>query len=39
MRKSVWLLSAGLYALSVPAYAQETDTDQGSAQPTEGATS
>ena len=34
MRKSVWLLSAGLYALSMPAYAQETDTDQGSAQPT-----
>lgn len=23
MRKSVWLLSAGLFALSVPAYAQE----------------
>ena len=29
MRKSVWLLSAGLYALSMPAFAQETDTDQG----------
>src|SRR5215217_6748630 len=34
MRKSVWLLSAGLYALSMPAYAQDTDTDQGAAQPT-----
>src|SRR6187200_1739460 len=39
VRKSVWLLSAGFFALSVPAYAQDTDTDQGSAQPTEGATS
>ena len=39
MRKSVWLLSAGFFALSVPAQAQETDTDQGSAQPTQGATS
>src|SRR5688572_7520424 len=38
MRKSVWLLSAGLFALSAPAQAQETDTDQGTAQPTEGAT-
>jgi outer membrane receptor protein involved in Fe transport len=44
MRKSVWLLSAGLFALSCPAFAQdvpskpETDTDQGSAQPTQGAT-
>jgi len=38
VRKSVWLLSAGLFALSVPAQAQETDTDQGTAQPTEGAT-
>ena len=38
MRKSVWLLSAGLFALSVPAYAQETDTDAGGAQPTDGAT-
>ena len=27
MRKSMWLLSAGLVALSMPAYAQETDTD------------
>ncbi len=34
MRKSVWLLSAGLIALSHPAFAQETDTDQGSAEPT-----
>ena len=39
VRKSVWLLSAGLFALSAPAQAQETDTDQGAAQPTEGATS
>ena len=44
MRKSAWLLSAGLFALSCPAYAQETqpgpetDTDAGSAQPTQGAT-
>jgi len=38
VRKSVWLISAGLFALSVPAQAQETDTDQGTAQPTEGAT-
>lgn len=43
VRKSVWLLSAGLFALSVPAQAQETpspetDTDQGAAQPTDGAT-
>ena len=38
MRKSVWLLSAGIFALSMPAYAQETDTDQNSAQPTEGST-
>ena len=37
MRKSMWLLSAGLVALSMPAYAQ-TDTDQNAAQPTEGAT-
>ena len=37
-RKSVWLLSAGLFALAVPAQAQVTDTDQGSAKPTEGAT-
>ncbi|HEY0165155.1 MAG TPA: TonB-dependent receptor plug domain-containing protein, partial [Sphingomicrobium sp.] len=41
VRKSVWLLSAGLVALSAPAQAQdapETDTDQGAAQPTDGAT-
>src|SRR5690349_19733624 len=44
MRKSAWLLSAGLIALSCPAYAQdaspapETDTDRTSAQPTDGAT-
>jgi outer membrane receptor protein involved in Fe transport len=38
MRKSIWLISAGLFALSTPAYAQQTDTDQGSAQPTDGAT-
>jgi outer membrane receptor protein involved in Fe transport len=38
MRKSVWLLSAGLFAISTPAFAQQTDTDQGTAQPTDGAT-
>jgi outer membrane receptor protein involved in Fe transport len=38
MRKSLWLLSAGLFALSTPAFAQQTDTDQGGAQPTDGAT-
>lgn len=42
MRKSVWLLSAGLFALATPAIAQTsqstTDTDKGSAQPTQGAT-
>jgi len=38
MRKSVWLLSAGLVALSVPGHAQETDTDQAAAVPTMGAT-
>ena len=38
MRKSVWLLSAGLFAISTPAYAQSTDTDGKAAQPTEGAT-
>lgn len=38
MRKSTWLLSAGLFALSTPALAQSTDTDQGAAQPTDGAT-
>jgi outer membrane receptor protein involved in Fe transport len=38
MRKSIWLLSAGLFAISTPAFAQSTDTDQGAAQPTDGAT-
>jgi len=38
MRKSVWLLSAGLFAISTPAFAQSTDTDGTAAQPTEGAT-
>ncbi|QNN64750.1 TonB-dependent receptor [Sphingomonas rhizophila] len=38
MRKSVWLVSAGLFALSAPAYAQQTDTDAAAAQPTDGAT-
>lgn len=38
MRKSVWLLSAGLFALSTPAFAQSTDTDGTAAQPTDGAT-
>ncbi|WP_310467191.1 TonB-dependent receptor domain-containing protein [Sphingomonas sp.] len=38
MGKSVWLLSAGLFALATPVHAQETDTDQGTAQPTDGAT-
>ena len=35
MRKSVWLLSAGLFALSMPAYAQETASEP---QQPEGAT-
>src|SRR5690349_6442581 len=38
MRKSVWLVSAGLFAISTPAYAQSTDTDGTTAQPTDGAT-
>src|SRR4051812_50039075 len=42
MRKSAWLLSAGLFALTTPAFAQtshsNTDTDKGTAQPTQGAT-
>jgi outer membrane receptor protein involved in Fe transport len=38
MRKSIWLLSAGLFAISTPAFAQSTDTDKGAAQPTDGAT-
>src|SRR6478752_1415175 len=39
MRKSMWLLSAGMFALSAPAFAQQTDTDAAGAQPTDGATS
>ena len=43
IRKSTWLLSAGLCILSTPALAQtsqsSTDTDKGAAKPTEGATS
>ena len=43
MRKSAWLLSAGLFALATPAFGQSTsttttDTDKGTAQPTESAT-
>jgi outer membrane receptor protein involved in Fe transport len=39
MRKSIWLMSAGLFAISAPAFAQSTtDTDKAAAQPTEGAT-
>ena len=38
MRKSIWLLSAGLFAITTPAFAQSNDTDQGAAQPTDGAT-
>ncbi|WP_426266065.1 TonB-dependent receptor [Sphingomonas sp. LHG3443-2] len=38
MRKSIWLLSAGLFAISTPAFAQQADTDKGGAQPTQGAT-
>src|SRR4051812_26465677 len=42
MRKSAWLLSAGLFALTTPAFAQtsqsNTDTDKGPAQPPGGAT-
>src|SRR3954471_5542839 len=43
MRKSAWLLSAGLFVMAAPAFAQptsqsNTDTDKGAAQPTEGAT-
>jgi len=41
-RKSAWLLSAGLFALSTPAFAQTsqstTDTDKAAAEPTQGAT-
>ena len=38
MKKSIWLFSAGLMAMASPAYAQQTDTDMGGAQPTDGAT-
>ncbi len=38
MRKSIWLISAGLFAMSTPAFAQKTDTDAAAAQPTDGAT-
>src|SRR5215210_9460620 len=42
MRKSAWLLSAGLFVMAAPAAGQtsqsNTDTDKGGAQPTEGAT-
>ncbi len=38
MKKSIWLFSAGLMAIASPAYAQQTDTDMGAAQPTDGAT-
>ena len=43
MRKSSWLVSAGLFAVASPAFAQtaqsSTDTDKQAAQPTQGATS
>jgi iron complex outermembrane receptor protein len=42
IRKSAWLLSAGLFAITTPAIAQtavsNTDTDKQTAQPTPGAT-
>ena len=42
IRKSTWLVSAGLVALATPAFAQTapttTDTDKQAAQPTKGAT-
>src|SRR6476469_7139163 len=42
MRKSAWLVSAGLFALATPAFAQtavsNTDTDKQAAKPTQGAT-
>ena len=42
MRKSSWLLSAGLFAVATPAFAQtatsHTDTDKGTAKATPGAT-
>ena len=38
MRKTVWMLSAGMMAIATPAFAQETDTDDGDAVATDGAT-
>ena len=42
IRKSVWLVSAGMFAVATPAFAQtavsNTDTDKQTAQPTPGAT-
>ena len=42
IRKSAWLLSAGMFAVATPAFAQtavsNTDTDKQTAQPTPGAT-
>src|SRR3982751_3155677 len=42
IRKSAWLVSAGLFVLATPAFAQtatsQTDTDKQTAQPTPGAT-
>jgi iron complex outermembrane recepter protein len=35
MRKSIWLLSAGLFALSTPAYAQDVDTSGTQVPPTD----
>jgi len=35
LRKSVWLLSAGLFALSAPAYAQQADTSGTQVPPTD----
>ena len=42
IRKSSWLVSAGLFVLATPAFGQtatsNTDTDKQTAQPTQGAT-
>jgi len=38
MSKSIWMLSAGLFALATPAAAQDTDTDDSAAETTQGAT-
>ena len=38
MRKSTWLLSAGLFALAAPVSAQTTDTDASAAKPAGGST-